>query len=198
MNQRLIILRGCTSSGKSTLAKSYRSFENKIVWLKVDAFKNFFADDATPALIHVNNLAVVALKYLLEQEFSVVIEGVFQDTSNIDKALEIAKQLNVPAYVFELEASLETLKKRDLAREGVPQGWRSPLGDETIERIFNILKANPYHKAIKLDTEKNSLEKCQEIIDKSFKENRVTPEFKKQVKKFMDEHNDTLRELAKR
>lgn len=40
--QKLIILRGCMASGKSTIAQKYRSFDNKMAWIKVDRFKDLF------------------------------------------------------------------------------------------------------------------------------------------------------------
>jgi predicted ABC-type ATPase len=86
--QKVIILRGVTASGKSTIAKSYRDFEKRIAWLKVDNFKDFFAADSTPALEYVNGSSVATLQYLLEQGFSVVMEGVFQKTDAIVKAVE--------------------------------------------------------------------------------------------------------------
>ena len=166
--QKVIILRGAPASGKTTLAKLFRDFEKRFAWLKVDNFKDFFAEDATPALEFVNGSAVATLKYLLSQGFSVVIDGIFQDTSAIDKILEIAKEKNIPAKVFELTASLEKLQKRDNQREGVPEGIRKPLGEETIAKIDKTLKDNPYPDSIELDTEHNSIEKCKETISKAF------------------------------
>jgi len=166
--QRVIILRGAPAIGKTTLAKSYRNFEMKVAWIKVDNFKDLFAEDATPALEYVNGSAVATLAYLITQGFSVVVDGVFQNTTSIDKILEIAKGEDIPAKVFELKTSLETLQKRDSQREGVPEGLRKPLGNETIEEIFTTLNNNPYPNSVKLDTEHNPLEKCKELIDKSF------------------------------
>jgi predicted kinase len=164
--QRLIILRGAPASGKSTLAKSFRNFTDKTVWLKVDNFKAFFGSDE--ALLYVNGAAVATLKYLLDQQFSVVMEGVFQDTKAIDEALAIAQKLQIPTKVFELEVDLETLKRRDLVREGVREGMRPPLGNSVIEKIYNTLKHNPYQTSIRLDTEKNNIDTCKEIIESSF------------------------------
>ena len=65
--QRLIILRGPPSSGKSTIAKKLRDFEHKIAWLKVDNFKDFFAEDTSSALQYVNESAIATLKYLFDQ-----------------------------------------------------------------------------------------------------------------------------------
>ncbi len=166
--QKVIILRGCMASGKSTIAKKFRSFETKTAWLKVDNFKDFFAEDASPALEFVNGAAVATLEYLLKQGFSVVMEGVFQDTSAIKKAFEISEKLNVPTKVFEIETSIEILKKRDLERPGTEAGLRKPIADGNISKIYNVLKGNPYPEAINLNTESNNLEECKKIIDNSF------------------------------
>lgn len=166
--QRLIILRGAPASGKSTIAKSYRNFEEKIAWLKVDNFKDFFAEDSSATLNYVNGATTSTLEYLLKERFSVVVEGVFQDTKALDDALGIARNLEVSVRVFELEVSLETLIKRDYVREGVPEGLRKPLGAKTITKIYETLKTNPYNTAIKLNTEENNLEDCKKIIDSYF------------------------------
>jgi predicted kinase len=166
--QRVIILRGTPASGKSAIAKSYRNFEQKVVWLKVDNFKVFFADDSSLALEFVNGSAITTLKYLLDEGFSVVMEGVFQNTITIDHALKIAKDVNIVAKVFELEAPLEILQKRDILREGVPEGKRPALGKETIEKIYNIIKDSPFPNAIKLNTNENTLEECKQLIDNSY------------------------------
>jgi predicted kinase len=168
MSQRVIVLRGTPASGKTTIARSYRNFDEKVAWLKVDNFKDFFAEDSSIALEYVNGSAIATLTYLLESGFSVVMDGVFQDTDAIQKAVEVCNKLQIVVKVFELEVSLETLKKRDLERDGVPQGLREPLGDEKIEQIYTKLKNNPYSEAITLNTEENNLEKCKEIIDELF------------------------------
>ncbi len=159
--QRVVVLRGTPASGKSTIAKSMRDLPNRIAWLKVDNFKDFFADDASNALEYVNGSAVATLKYLLSKRFSVVIDGIFQDTSAIDQIIEASEKQNIPVKVFELEVDLDELKSRDRSRPGV-------LGDETIERIYNNLQNNPYLNSIKLNTQEHSLEECIEIINNSW------------------------------
>ena len=168
MEQKVIILRGVPASGKTTIAKQYRNFDKKFAWIKVDNFKDFFAEDASQALEYINGSAIATLKYLLEQGFSIIIDGVFQDTTAIDQAFTLCKEMNIPIKIFELDVSLETLKKRDSQREGVPEGLRKPLGDQAIETIYSKLKASPYPNAIKVNTEENNLEECRKIIDKNF------------------------------
>lgn len=58
--------------------------------------------------------------------------------------------------------------KRDGVREGVPEGLKKPLGKETITNLFNIIKENPFTGAVKLDTEKYSVDECIKIINESF------------------------------
>ncbi len=170
MNQRIVILRGPTGSGKSTIAHSYRNFEQKMIWLKVDNFKDFFADDASPALEHVNGAAMATLEYLLKEGFSVVVDGVFQSTLAIDQSVEIAHKYNIKIKVFELELSLEELKLRDQNRAGVKEGHRKPMDNDTLERIYTTLKNNHYPLAISLNVESNSVEECKRIIDSYFKD----------------------------
>lgn len=162
--QKLIILRGAPSSGKSTIARKLRNFQKKIAWLKVDNFKDFFAEDSSIALDYVNEAAIVTLEYLLNQGFSVVMEGVFQNTKYIKRATETAKKRNIPCRVFQLECSLKTLQMRDKHRPGIKEGCREALGDDVIAHLYSIIGNNPYEEAIKLDTEKHSIEKCIEII----------------------------------
>lgn len=168
MIQILIILRGAPSSGKSTIAKNLRDYEKKIAWLKVDNFKPFFAESTDLILDDVNNSAIVILNYLLDQKFSIVMEGVFQNPFYIQKAVEVAKQKNISFCVYELVCSLETLQKRDKTRPGIKEGCRKPLGDFVISNLSNIIEKNPFKEAIKLDTEKTSLDECIKLIKKNF------------------------------
>ena len=165
--QRLIILRGAPSSGKSAIAKSLRSLKQKIAWLKVDNFKPFFAKDASEedqAIDYVNQAAVDTLQHLLSQGFSVIMEGIFQDPKYITLARDMAKQSNVQSKVYELECSLEVLQARDKVRPGVKEGCRKPLGDEVIVKLNQVIKDNPWNGADKLNTERLSLEECVEKL----------------------------------
>lgn len=172
--QRVIILRGVTASGKSTLAKRFRSFENKTVWLKIDNFKDFFDTKDIPQnswgeiMPFVHGAANSSLGYLLDEGFSVVVDGVFQNPDFLEEAVEIVNKRNVPCKVFQLTVSLKTLQERDKVREGVPEGHRQPLGDETISQISKIVLENPYQGAIDLDTENMSIDECVDFIEKQF------------------------------
>lgn len=166
--QKLIILRGAPSSGKSTIAKKMRNFDQRVVWLKVDSFKDFFDADATPALDYVHGCASATLEYLLNQGFSVVMEGVFQNPDYVQQAVDLANIKNISSKVFQLEVPLEELKIRDQNREGVKEGLRPALSMEVIERLYKIQNDKQYPRVIIIDTTINNIEQCIEIINKSF------------------------------
>lgn len=164
MKQFVVILRGASGSGKSTIAKKLRDFKNRVVWLKVDNFKDFFAEDASLALEYVNGASLATLEYLLDQDFSVVVDGIFQDIGPIKIAEEIAKGKSALFKVFQLECSLEILRERDKKRDGVKEGFRKQLSDATIENLYEIVNNNYYQGAIRINTEKKSFEDVVEII----------------------------------
>lgn len=169
MEQKVIVLRGAPASGKSTIAKSFRDFDKKIAWLKVDNFKDFFAEDSSVALDYVNGSAIATLEYLLNNGFSVVMDGVFQNPRVLEQALSLSASKGVPCLVFELHAPLDVLQKRDKERDGVKEGLRPVLGNESIEHLYGVLKDTARKDAVKIDTSQNSVEECKEIILDSFK-----------------------------
>lgn len=164
-NQFLVILRGAPASGKTTISKRLRNLEKKVAWVKVDNFKDFFAEDSSEALEYVNGSAIATLKYLFSKEFSVVVDGVFQETKAIDEALQLAKEMNIKSIVYEISCSLDVLRKRDQEREGVREGLRKPLGDEAITKIYEKLKSSPYPNSLQLDTENLKVEDCVNKIE---------------------------------
>jgi len=167
MKQALIILRGAPSSGKSTIAKKLRDYDKKIVWLKVDNFKPFFSgtDEFTDIM---SKAALASLNCLLDNNYSVIYEGIFQNPLFAEEAIKLAQNKNIPVFTYQLMCSLKTLQDRDLTRIGVKEGCRKPLGNELIEKIYNTVEKNPIKKSTTLDTEKLSLEKCFNLIKRNF------------------------------
>ena|SRR3989338_4094097 len=165
MQQFLIIIRGAPASGKSTISKQLRDFEKKIVWLKVDNFKDFFSDDVTlEEQRFVDESSLATLEYLLDQGFSVVMEKIFYDPFVIHLAVKAAKKRNIQVATFQIKCSLATLQKRDRNRPGIKEGCRKPMGDEKIKDIYNHLEQTSLKGAIILDTEKLKDLECTKII----------------------------------
>jgi len=161
MSQFLVIIRGAPASGKTTIAKQLRNYQKKIAWLKVDNFKDFFSDDAQPTeQKNVDEAALATLQYLLDNQFSVVMEKIFFDPFIIPLAVKEAQKRDIPVHVFQLQTSLTTLQERDRNRPGIKEGCRKPLGDDVIQKIYEQLENTPYPGAIRLNTEELTLEKC--------------------------------------
>lgn len=161
LDQFLVIVRGAPASGKTTIAKKLRSFKDKIVWLKVDNFKDFFSGEASlDEQKYVDGSSLATLKYLLDNGFSVVMEKIFFNPAIIPKAVHAAKEREVKVRIFQIKCSLATLQDRDKVRPGIKEGCRKPLGDKTIERIYNQLEKTFLSDAIELDTEKLTVDEC--------------------------------------
>ena len=116
MKQVLVILRGASASGKSTIGENLRDFDKKIVWLKTDNFKPFFSEAEERTLDAVMDTALSTLEFLLSQDYSVIYDGIFKKPEYVQKAIDLAKSRNIPVIAYQLACSLETLKERDKAK----------------------------------------------------------------------------------
>ena len=91
------------------------------------------------------------------------MDGVFQDTKAIDDAVNLAKSKNVKSIVYQIKCSLQAILERDRTREGIKEGLRKPLGDETITLIYQRLEII-YPNSQLLNTEHLSVDQCIEKI----------------------------------
>jgi tRNA uridine 5-carbamoylmethylation protein Kti12 len=160
MEQFLVIIRGAPASGKTTIAKRFRDYSKKIVWLKVDNFKDFFsADAALEEQKDVDETALASLCHLLDKGYSVVMEKIFYDPFIIPLAIQEANKRNVKVKVFQIQCDDEILIERDSTREGVKEGCRKPMGDD-IKNISHHLDQTVIKDAIILDTGRISVDEC--------------------------------------
>ena len=165
MSQFLAIIRGAPASGKTTIAKEFRNYKERIVWLKVDNFKDFFTEEASlKEQKYVDECALVSLEYLLKSGFSVVMEKIFFDTFIIPKAVNVAKKYNVKTKVFQIKCPLNILLDRDKSRPGIKEGCRKPLGDELIKKLHYRLEKTYYPDAIAIDTGKLSIKESVDVV----------------------------------
>lgn len=166
MNQFLVILRGGPASGKTTIAKKMRNYPNKVTWLKVDNFKDFFSEESTlDQQKYVDMCALASLEYLLDEGFSVVMEKIFFDPFIIPLAIESAKKRKIKSRVFQIRCPLRVLLERDRVRDGIKEGHRKPLGDEVIKKLFEQLEKTFYPGAIELNTAELTVEDCVKKIE---------------------------------
>lgn len=161
MEQFLAIIRGAPASGKTTIAKKFRDYSKKIVWLKVDNFKDFFSPDASlEEQRDVDETALASLCHLLDKGFSVIMEKIFYDPFIILPSIEEAKKRNIKVKVFQIICKDEILIERDSNREGVKEGCRKPMGEVSIKNISHHLNQTSIPGAVILDTGRISVEEC--------------------------------------
>ncbi len=161
MEQFLVIIRGAPASGKTTIAKRFRDYSKKIVWLKVDNFKDFFsADAALEEQKDVDETALASLCHLLDKGYSVVMEKIFYDPFIIPLAIQEANKRSVKVKVFQIQCDDEILIERDSTREGVKEGCRKPMGETIIKNISHHLDQTVIKDAIILDTGRISVDEC--------------------------------------
>ncbi len=168
MNQKLVILRGAPASGKTTICKNVRNIDKNIVWLSVDGIKPIFSEYKNETLEHANKASLVMLNYLLTEGYSVIYDGIFKIPEHLRQAEEVAKKKTVQVIVYQLESSLKVLQEREKVRDGVKHGLWKPLGDDLIAGLYQKIQENPIEEAIRLDTEKLSLDECLEVVRKNF------------------------------
>jgi tRNA uridine 5-carbamoylmethylation protein Kti12 len=168
MKQFLVILRGAPASGKTTIAKRLRNFDKKIVWLKEDNFKDFFGEDTEEQFLYAYKASIPVLSYLLDNGFSVVMDGIFRDLhlDILKQVVHEAEKRQVPAKVFQLTCPLLTLLERDRKRVEETKGVRKPIGDDILTRIYENIKNSPFPNAQTIDTKNHSIEECITIIEK--------------------------------
>jgi chloramphenicol 3-O-phosphotransferase len=170
MDQFLVIIRGAPASGKTTIARRFRDPDKRVVWLKVDNFKDFFSEDSNLSeQKYVDECALATLSYLLSDGFSVVMEKIFYDPFIIPKAVSLAKSKGVKVLIYQIRCPLEVLLERDKNRAGVREGFRKPLGDETVKKLFEQLENTFYSNAKELDTSVNTEDECVEMIRSDLK-----------------------------
>jgi len=168
MNQVLIVLRGAPASGKTTIGENLRNFDKKIVWFKTDNIKPFFSEYSEASLDAAMQTCLAALKYLLDQGYSVIYEGIFKNPMYANEAIQMGKSKNIQTVAYQLHCLLKTLQERDRTRKGIKEGCRKPLGDELIGGLFQAVENNPIEDSVILDTENQSLEDCLSVIRKNF------------------------------
>lgn len=164
---KVIILRGPACSGKTTIGRTLRNFDEKITWLNVDKVKEIYSHFEDRALDESHKSVNAITADLLERGYNVIIDGIFKKPEYTKAIQDIAREKNADFMVYELECSLPTLLARDKNREGT-KIWGS-LGDELVTSLYNTVKENPIEGSIKLNTEELTPEECVEKIYKGLR-----------------------------
>ena len=105
---KISLISGCPCSGKTTLANTLASFEEKSIHLSLDSFNEFLVHPISPALpeSHQQNISILksgarAAKALFEDGYRVFVDGVILPWALlvILKNLSLKSLLNISCFV---------------------------------------------------------------------------------------------------
>jgi predicted kinase len=177
MNRYCLIISGPAGSGKTTIAsKMWRTFEDNPAYICLDTLKhlvgNAISTDHYLDLARENGISMT--KNFLKYGHNAIIEKAFGNYDFVEPFINIAKEFNVPSHYFKLDASLETLLKRnrcrkklsaeELIRRGEWLEYSSP--DEKIIQIYDFFKKHEHSEGIEINSESNSVDDIIKIIRK--------------------------------
>lgn len=163
-NQKLIMLRGPRGTGKSAVAEKLRDIGKDKVWLHVDRLGHFFPQSLHQAhSLHYKTAKNLA-EFFLYKGFSVVADGMFEETEWVNWFVDLAKKKRIDWKVFEFVTSVDDIIKRDRKHPGVKQGWRKPIRRKSLERQIRRFRENSYPEAIQIDTSEKTVKEVVEFI----------------------------------
>ena len=180
INQKLIILRGVPGTGKSTVAKKLRDTGKDKIWLHIDSIGHFF-----PRLLHEAHslhyeTAKNFAKFFLSMGYSIIADGMFEETEWVDWFVDLAKERKINCRVFEFTASVKDILERDRGHSGVKHGWRSPIRKKDLKARLKWFRKHTYSKTTRINSSEKSPE---EIVKFIFQEVGWKEGFFERVKK---------------
>lgn len=152
---KLIIIRGASGVGKSTIGKKLAEKLGKgTACVNVDVFPHEMMIDwinipMKERLKFMYDGADMIINKFLKEGYDVVTDGMYcidDDLTLLKKMIKLGENYNADIYVFELEANLETIKKRAKVRNR-----EEDIDGESILRRYKIFQKAKYKKGITID-----------------------------------------------
>lgn len=114
----LIILRGPSASGKSTVAKKLRNhLEGPVALLDFDVFRDTFLDKKGDYYLVASKLLMQTTETALEARYDVIVDGFYRMENYPDLLPELIENHPQNNYMFYFDVSLETTIKRHQHRD---------------------------------------------------------------------------------
>ncbi len=163
----VIIIRGAPSTGKTTVACEIRKRLANSVILNIDGLIHMNMPKQLTGMEKIKiwnkirplgyELTHVLVSGLLKKKTNLIIEEIFLELAGMKKIIKLAKRHRAKVFVFELIAPIKTLLKREGKRAFVQP-------DKPVKEAVDFLAQNPYSKAIKIDTSKQTPEEIASLI----------------------------------
>ncbi len=114
----LIILRGPSASGKSTVAKLLKqSLENKAAYLDFDVFRDDFLAKQGDYYLAAAKMLMTTATIALESGYDVILDGFYRMEDYPDLLPELVAKHSENNHMFYFDVSLETTIQRHSRRE---------------------------------------------------------------------------------
>lgn len=144
MKTKLIIIRGPSASGKSTVAREIaESSTRKVAWLEEDHFRRVILQAKEPPELRreiCKKMLCDNARTLLKSDFDVVIEGILSKKHYTETIKELFREHDGDSYLFHFNVSLKETAKRhrtkpiaDVVTEAQLQEWYAAGGSIGID-----------------------------------------------------------------
>ena len=151
---KVVLIRGCSGVGKTTICKLLSSKMPKVAFINVDKLRNMVSDrEITPEqmTLGVQNAAILA-KNFIAHGYDVLIEHMFEESSDIDLVCDTLKS-EIPVILITLKAPLHVLIQRDKSRDEYNRL------NERVEYLNNLMEASNEKRGLFIDTSLGELDK---------------------------------------
>ena len=126
-NQKLIIIRGNSGSGKSIVAEKLREKINgKVAVVGQDTLRRLILmEKDSLENTDIIGLLEQTIRYCLDKEYSVIVEGILSKQKYKDTLVRLMDSAPCKSYVFYIDVSLEETLQRHKSK---------PIADEVTEK----------------------------------------------------------------
>lgn len=158
---KLIIIRGNSGSGKSTVAKNLRERlkGQKVAWIEQDHFRRIVLKEKDkPENTDILGLIKQTVQYVLDNDYIVILEGIFSKDKYKDILIELIENSSRESCVFYIDVSLKETLRRHKAK---------PNAHEFGEKEMRIWYLEKDYLGIQGETiinEKSSLEETVDLM----------------------------------
>ena len=154
----VVILRGISGTGKTSVSLLLRERLQPAARLSVDTFRYFVyprklsTDQLRVAKL---NAAYCAVQYC-KHDMCSIIESVFESEQQLNEIHEIFKKDAIPYFTFTLYASLETILERNFSRDSFYR--------QAEKRVVDLYSSYNFDLGININTENKIIEEVADNI----------------------------------
>lgn len=157
-HQLMILLRGGMGSGKTTVGRLLRDSLPRSISISFNILHSFLTRDPVKNKSLTFETALLLADFYLNRNFSVILDELFIFPETLEPFFNLGRRYQIPVFLFELEVSPEEAFRR-YTLQGIKEANK-----ESIQRIYELLSANPLPMVQKIDTHQYAPEEIKDLI----------------------------------